>query len=131
MSSSSREKEAAPSTTTSTINNTMAPSRTIKTFDGLNYSVWATRMKNILIERDIDKYLGKKETITNYNDREEHQALFEIQFALADNQLKQVIKCRTAYETLEKLKMIYQNVDKSNIMFLKLQFIGLKMKDTK
>jgi hypothetical protein len=123
-----KASESSSSTTSTTIN-TIVPNRTIKTFDGSNYSVWAKCMRNVLTERDIDKYLDKRETISNYNEREERQALFEIQFVLADTQMKQVINCQMAYDTWEKLKTIYQHTDKSNLLFLKLQFLGLKMKD--
>ncbi len=101
----------------------------IKMFDSTNYSVWVTCMWNILIECDINKYLNKWETITNYNKQEECQALFEIQFALTDDQMKKVINCQTVHDIWEKLKSIYQHSDKSNLMFLKSQFMGLKMKD--
>src|SRR4051812_3841001 len=121
-----KNKDAAPlntATSMTTTINMIVPNRLIKMFNSTNYSMWATGMKNVLTEHDINKYLNKKETITNYNDREDHQALFEIQFALADNQMKKVINCRMAHDAWEKLKSIYMNADKSNIMFLKSQFI--------
>jgi hypothetical protein len=85
------EDTSSPQTSSTTINsnattkNAYAPSRSIKTFDGQNYPVWAIHMQDILRECKLLKYLDK--TITDYNEEEDLQTLAEIRFMLSDNQV--------------------------------------------
>src|SRR3954464_5051451 len=131
MSTTGKGKETEsdhPNETTTTTRTTTAPSRSIKPFDGSNYNIWSAHMKNILYERQTIKYISQRNDITDYDEREDRQALLEIQFTLADNQMKHVINCTTAHDAWEKLRSIHLHTSASNRMFLKNQFLGLTMK---
>src|SRR5215813_7857059 len=103
--------------------------RAIERFDGQDYAIWAIHMKNILRERNLLKYLSEKTTIKDYKEAEDEQALAEIQFTLANSQMRIVMNCTTARDAWEKLKAKHLHSSKSNRIFLKNQFLSLKMKE--
>jgi hypothetical protein len=107
---------------------TLAPGRSIERFDGQDYAIWAIHMKNILRERKLLKYINTRTDISNYDEDEDAQALAEIQFTLANSQMRHTIHCETTHDAWEKLKAKHQQSSKSNRIFLKNQFLSLRMK---
>src|SRR5215216_5456001 len=87
----------------------VAPGRSIEQFDGKDYTVWALRMKNILRERKLLKYIDARTNITNYDAEEDQQALSEIQFALSNTQLRLTMSSETAHNAWERLKTKHQH----------------------
>lgn len=106
-----------------------APGRSIERFDGTDYPVWAVHMRDILHERHLSKYLNVKTNIEDYQEEEDLQTLAEIRFTLSNNQVRLILQCKTANEAWEKLKTKYQHSSKANRVFLKSQFLSLKMKN--
>src|SRR3954470_1703524 len=123
MSKDSGNSEA----TTTTKRITVAPGRAIEQFDGKEYPVWALRMKNLLRERGLLKYIEERNDITEYDTNEDAQALAEIQFTLSTAQTKLTLKSTTAHDAWKRLKVKHMHTSESNLMFLKNQFTGLKM----
>ena len=80
-----------------------APSHSIKLFNRLNYNIQSAHIKNILYKYQLLKYIDQREDITDYNKHENQQALLEIEFTLANNQIKNILTCTTAYDAWEKL----------------------------
>ena len=70
---------------------------TIKQFDSKDYTIWLVYMKNILWEHNLIKYIKGNADILNYNEREDLQALAEVQFTLNKTQRCMVMKCTRAY----------------------------------
>src|SRR5215203_1733495 len=99
----------------------VAPGQSIEQFDGKDYAVWALRMKNILRERKLLKYIDARTNITDYDAEEDQQALSEIQFALSNTQLRLTMSSETAHNAWERLKTKHQNTSESNIIFLRNQ----------
>ena len=108
---------------------TVTSSRTIKRFDRKDYPVWATHMKNILRERKLLKYIDDPDTIEDYDENEDAQALAEIQFTLSNAQTRLTLQSETAHDAWERIKSKHLHSSKSNRIFLKSQFLGLKMND--
>ena len=125
MSTQGDSSKGVPKTTAKKI--TVAPGRSIEQFDGKEYPVWCLRMKNLLRERDLLKYIGERSTITDYDANEDAQALAEIQFTLSTAQTKITLKSTTAHDAWKRLKAKHMHTSESNLMFLKNQFTGLKM----
>lgn len=106
-----------------------AQSRQIQKFNGTDYMLWATLMRNILTERDLVQYIQPSNRIMEYNEKEDQQALAEIQFTLDRIPLRSVIRAKTAYEAWITLKQDHEHSSKSNHVFLKNRFYGLQMTD--
>src|SRR5271163_1184472 len=102
--------------------------RKIEKFNGTDYPLWSLLMKNVLRELELAKYIGIATTDANYKKNEDEQALAEIQFALEKPQLRAVMTCKTTKEAWDKLKAKYLHSSESNLVFLKNQFLSLKMK---
>jgi hypothetical protein len=123
------------STSTSTernstiIKHVSAPNRSIKIFDGQDYAIWAIHMKDILRERRLLKYLEPQANITNYDNDEDLQAIAEIRFTLANNQIQLIMQCDTTHDAWEKLKSSHVYSSESNLVYIKQQFLNMKMKD--
>src|SRR4051812_5460672 len=83
-------------------------------------------MQNILKEHQCNKYLSKKEDISNYDESEDQLALHDIHFTL---HLRYVADCTTAHEAWEKICSKYLHSSKSNVFYLRNQFLGMKMKE--
>src|SRR4051812_30538934 len=91
--------------------------------------VWSIHMKNILRERKLLKYIDTKTNIENYDVDEDAQALAEIQFTLTNTQMRLVTQSTTAHDAWTRIKEKHQHTSKSNRMFVKNQFLSMKMKD--
>ena len=102
--------------------------RKIEKFNGTDYPLWSLLMKNVLRELELAKYIGIATTDANYKKNEDEQALAEIQFALEKPQLRAIMTCKTTKEAWDKLKAKYLHSSESNLVFLKNQFLSLKMK---
>ena len=126
-----RKEVTTPSSSSPTpatiIRNISMPNRSIKTFDGQGYEVWAIHMKDVLRERKLLKYT--EDPINDFQEDEDLQALTEIRFTLSDNQVRHIIHCETAHDAWEKIKAIHQHSSESNRMFLMNQFLSLMMKE--
>ena len=59
---------------------------TIEQFNGKDYTIWSVHMKNILQEHNLIKYIEGNTDISNYSEREDLQALAEVQFTLNKTQ---------------------------------------------
>ena len=104
---------------------------TIEQFDGKDYTIWSVHMKNILRECNLIKYIEGNADISNYSEREDLQALAEVQFTLNKTQMHMVMKCTRAYDAWCILKNKHQQSSKSNLVFLKNQFYSLQMNEKK
>jgi hypothetical protein len=118
------------STPTQVVKNIMPPSRSIKTFDGQNYAIWAIHMKNILRERKLLKYIEPRANINNYDAESDLQAIAEIQFTLGDTQIQLIMNCDNTHDAWETLKSNHTNKSESNLVYIKQQFLSMKMKDS-
>jgi hypothetical protein len=114
--------------TVTIVKNYTPPSRTIKTYDGRNYAIWAIHMKDILRERKLLKYLEERDDITNYQEEGDLNAMAEIRFTLSDEQVQHTLKCKTTHEIWEKLKSNHSYSSESNLIFLKKQLLDMQMK---
>ena len=99
--------------------------RIIREFDGTDYDAWNTRMRIILQERKLIKYLEPRESINNYDAEDDMNALSEIQLALNNEQLKLVMDCRTAHDAWEKLHKRATKTSVTNLVLLKNQLYTL------
>ena len=86
-------------------------------------------MRTVLTERNVVQYIQHKDTIKEFDQKADQQALTEILFALDKTQLRSVIHARNAYEAWTILKETHEHSSKSNCIFLKNQFYGLQMTD--
>ena len=127
--STSKDKEKGSEAEVVQFKTLNAHNRMIERFDGQDYNIWAVYMRNLLTERKLSKYLSKQEDIADYKADEDQEALFDIQFTLGKTQMKHVLHCTTAYDAWEKLRSKHLHSSKSNRIFLKNQFLGLKMKE--
>ena len=92
--------EGSTAKTTTTMIKNRINTRSIKPFDGRNYSIWALRMKDFLRELGLLQCIEGGGEIT---EEEDIQALTEIRHALADSQMKHIMKCDTAFDAWEKI----------------------------
>src|SRR3984885_1997149 len=102
---------------------------TIEQFNGKDYTIWSVHMKNILQEHNLIKYIEGNTDISNYSEREDLQALAEVQFTLNKTQMCMVMKCTRAYNAWCILKNKHQQSSKSNLVFLKNKFYSLQMNE--
>ena len=107
----------------------VVPRCVIKEFDGKGYPLWMMRIKNLLRECHLLKYIDAWDNITDYDADEDMQALAKIQYTLSDMQACLTLNSMTAYDAWVKLKDKHLHSSESNRMFLKNQFTGLRMKD--
>ena len=102
---------------------------TIEQFNGKDYTIWSVHMKNILRECNLIKYIEGVNPIPSYNEKEDLQALAEIQFMLNKTQMRLVLKCTKAIDAWRILQKKHVQQSKSNMVSLKNQFYNLQMND--
>ena len=86
-------------------------------------------MKNILRERKLLKYIELRANIDSYDAESDLQAIAEIQFTLGDSQIQLIMNCETTHDAWETLKSNHMNRSESNLVYIKQQFLNMKIKE--
>ncbi|XP_024195824.1 uncharacterized protein LOC112198981 [Rosa chinensis] len=104
----------------------------IKPFNGKdNFTLWQRKMKNILVQQEVDEAIGDKPATMIEADymKKNKKAKSSIELHLADNVLLHIGENMTANEAWEKLGSVYWGKTISSKLLLKKQLFGLKMEE--